>query len=377
MKIIQASKLARGGWSYIQEKSKLLNPLVLVFGNRLLLANNEVLQDIRNEFPYEDLVFGSTSGEISGSSVNDDSISVVAIEFEKSSFIVKRDNILDHNKDAKLLGEHLYEQMPKENLKHLFVLSEGSFVNGSSLISGLETNMDSGLSITGGMCGDDARFEKTLASYKEDPKEGEVVLIGFYGSTFEVSYASFGGWIPFGPERVITKSVANVLYEIDGQPALDLYKKYLGDKSSELPQASLLYPLNVTPDGKKEPVVRTILNIDNDTQSMILAGDVPVNSRVQLMMASVDGIAQGANTAANYGMKNRTKAPELALLVSCIGRKLVMSQRVEEEIEHVREVIGQQVPIAGFYSYGEMAPFNGETACELHNQTMTLTLISE
>ncbi|QZK89279.1 FIST C-terminal domain-containing protein [Flavobacterium sp. CHNK8] len=378
MKIIQASKLAHQGWKYIQEKSELSNPLVIVFGNRLLLQNSQVLKDIRNEFPYEDLVFGSTSGEISGSNVNDDSISVVAIEFEKSSFIVKRDNILDHNKDAKHLGEHLYEQMPKENLKHLFVLSEGSFVNGSSLISGLETNMeDSGLSITGGMCGDDARFEKTLASYKEDPKEGEVVLIGFYGSTFEVSYASFGGWIPFGPERVITKSVANVLYEIDGQPALDLYKKYLGDKSSELPQASLLYPLNVTPDGKKEPVVRTILNIDNDTQSMILAGDVPVNSRVQLMMASVDGIAQGANTAANYGMKNRTKAPELALLVSCIGRKLVMSQRVEEEIEHVREVIGQQVPIAGFYSYGEMAPFNGETACELHNQTMTLTLISE
>lgn len=378
MKIIQASKLAHQGWKYIQEKSELSNPLVIVFGNRLLLQNTEVLQDIRNEFPYEDLVFGSTSGEISGSNVNDDSISVVAIEFEKSSFIVKRDNILDHYKDAKLLGEHLYKQMPKENLKHLFVLSEGSFVNGSSLISGLETNMkDSGLSITGGMCGDDARFEKTLASYKEDPKEGEVVLIGFYGSTFEVSYASFGGWIPFGPERVITKSVANVLYEIDGQPALDLYKKYLGDKSSELPQASLLYPLNVTPDGKKEPVVRTILNIDNDKQSMILAGDVPVNSRVQLMMASVDGIAQGANTAANYGMKNRTTAPELALLVSCIGRKLVMSQRVEEEIEHVREVIGHQVPIAGFYSYGEMAPFNGETACELHNQTMTLTLISE
>lgn len=378
MKIIQANKLVRGEWNYIQEKSKLLNPLVLVFGNRLLLQNSEILQDIRNEFPYEHLIFGSTSGEISGSSVNDNSISVVAIEFEKSSFIVKRDNILDHNKDAKLLGQYLYEQMPKENLKHLFVLSEGSFVNGSSLISGIETNMqDSGLSVTGGMCGDDARFEKTLASYKEDPKEGEVVLIGFYGSTFEVSYASFGGWIPFGPERVITKSVANVLYEIDGQPALDLYKKYLGDKSSELPQASLLYPLNVTPDGKKEPVVRTILNIDNDTQSMILAGDVPVNSRVQLMMASVDGIAQGANTAANYGMKNRTKAPELALLVSCIGRKLVMSQRVEEEIEHVREVIGQHVPVAGFYSYGEMAPFNGETACELHNQTMTLTLISE
>ncbi|MFV8353228.1 FIST signal transduction protein [Flavobacterium sp. XS2P14] len=377
MKIIQASKLAHTGWRYIQEKVSLKNPLVLVFGNRYLLEKSEVLQDIRKEFPYEHLVYGSTSGEISGSSVNDDSISVVAIEFEKSTFVVKRENILDYNIDAKQLGEHLYNQMPKKDLKHLFVLSEGSFVNGSSLIAGLESNLLSGLSITGGMCGDDARFEKTLASYKEDPKEGEVVLIGFYGSTLEISYASYGGWIPFGPERVITKAEGNILYEIDGQPALDLYKKYLGDKSSELPQASLLYPLNVTPHGKKEPVVRTILNIDNDAQSMILAGDAPVNSRVQLMMASVDGIAQGAFSAAKYGIKNRTTAPELALLVSCIGRKLVMNQRVEEEIEHVREVIGLQVPIAGFYSYGEMAPFNGETACELHNQTMTLTLISE
>ena len=203
MKIIQASKLAHTGWRYIQEKVSLKNPLVLVFGNRYLLEKSEVLQDIRNEFPYEHLVFGSTSGEISGSSVNDDSIAVVAIEFEKSTFVVKRENILDYNIDAKQLGEHLYNQMPKEDLKHLFVLSEGSFVNGSSLIAGLESNLLSGLSITGGMCGDDARFEKTLASYKEDPKEGEVVLIGFYGSTLEISYASYGGWIPFGPERVI------------------------------------------------------------------------------------------------------------------------------------------------------------------------------
>jgi hypothetical protein len=227
------------------------------------------------------------------------------------------------------------------------------------------------------MCGDDARFEKTVASYKENPKEGEVILIGFYGDTLEISYASFGGWIPFGPERIITKSEANILYEIDGQPALDLYKKYLGEKASELPQASLLYPLNVTPEGKKEPVVRTILNINNDDQSMILAGDVPMNSRVQLMMASVDGIAAGAQIAAEFAMKNRKTNPELAILVSCIGRKLVMNQRVEEEVEHVRETIGEKIPMTGFYSYGEMAPFNESTSCELHNQTMTLTLISE
>ena len=231
--------------------------------------------------------------------------------------------------------------------------------------------------ISGGMCGDDAKFEKTLASYKENPKEGEVVLIGFYGETLEISFSSFGGWSSFGPERIITRSEANVLYEIDGQPALDLYKKYLGDKANELPQASLLYPLNVTPEGKLQAVVRTILNINNDDQSMILAGDAPENAKVQLMMASVDAIAEGASQAAILAMKNRKNHPQLALLVSCVGRKLVMNQRVEEEIEHVQEIIGNKVAITGFYSYGEMAPFSENTFCELHNQTMTLTLISE
>lgn len=377
MRIIQASKIGNQNWKYFQEKIELKNPLVLVFGNRLLLENEEVIKNIRQEFPYEHIVFGSTAGEILCCNVNDNSISVTAIELERSSFIVERENVLDYDKNAKKLGEVLYNKIPKENLKHLFVLSEGSFVNGSSLINGLEDEIDSAVSITGGMCGDDARFEKTVASYKENPKEGEVILIGFYGETLEVSFASFGGWIPFGPKRIITKSEANILYEIDGQPALDLYKKYLGEKAQELPQASLLYPLNVTPVGKKEPVVRTILKINNEDHSMTLAGDVPINSKVQLMMASVDGIAEGARIAAENAMKNRKNAPEVAILVSCIGRKLVMNQRVEEEVEEVSECIGEKVPMTGFYSYGEMAPFNGSTSCELHNQTMTLTLISE
>jgi hypothetical protein len=378
MKINQAYRTENKGWVYLQEKSILINPLVLVFANRFLLEKKEIIEDIRKEFPYEHIVFGSTSGEIIGNVVNDNSITVTAIAFDKSTFAIETDNIHNYNKNALSLGKALFNKIAKENLKHLFVLSEGSFVNGSSLINGLEDQIDESVSVTGGMCGDDSRFEKTLASYK-DPKEGEVVLIGFYGETLEISFASFGGWLPFGPERIITKSEGNILYEIDDQPALDLYKKYLGDKASELPQSSLLYPLNVTPVGKTEPVVRTILNIDNENNSMILAGDVPMQSKVQLMMASIDGIAEGASHAAELAMKGRINDPELAILVSCIGRKLVMNQRVEEEIEHVQDVIGSKTAISGFYSYGEIAPFNGATTstCELHNQTMTLTLISE
>jgi hypothetical protein len=377
MKIVQAKKSSNEGWEYLSENSPLKNPLVLVFGGRFELEKKEVIEDIRKEFPYENLVFGSTSGEIIGAHVFDTSIVVTAIEFEKSSFIVKTANIFDFDKNAKLLGEKLIQELPKAHLKHVFVLSEGSFVNGSALIEGIETSFKDKISLTGGMCGDGSRFEKTVASYKENPKEGEVIIIGFYGDSLEISFASFGGWSPFGPERIITKSDGNVLFEIDDLPALDLYSKYLGDKASELPQASLLFPLNVTPNGKSKPVVRTILSINKENNSMVLAGDVPEGSKVQLMMASVDAIAQGAYEAAKLAMENRVNQPQLALLVSCIGRKLVMDQRVEEEIEEVINVIGKQTSLTGFYSYGEIAPFHGEMACKLHNQTMTLTLISE
>lgn len=377
MKIIQASKIENGTWFYLQDKIILKKPLVFVFANRYLLENESVIEEIRIEFPYEDIIFASTSGEIFDCKVNENSISIVAIEFEKSTFVVQRENILDFDKNTELLGEKLMSKMPKENLKHLFVLSEGSFVNGSNLIKGLEKILSKSVSITGGMCGDDARFRKTLASYNEKPKVGEVILVGLYGETLEVSFASFGGWFPFGPQRKVTKSESNILYEIDGKPVLELYKRYLGNKAYELPQASFFYPLSVTPENKKQSLVRTILNINNETNSMTLAGDVPMNSMLQLMMASVDGIIDGAQQAAKLAIKERNGEAELAILVSCVGRKLVLGQRTEEEIEEVREVIGEKPVITGFYSYGEIAPFHGSNSSELHNQTMTLTLISE
>lgn len=376
MKILQAKKTKNSEWEFLSKNEKLNNPLVLVFGDRFLLESPEVIEDIKKQFPYEHIIFGSTAGEIINENVHDNSIVVTAIEFKKTTFEIKTANILDFNKNAKKLGEELISQLPKENLKHVFVLSEGSFVNGSALIDGLQ-GYDENLTITGGMCGDGALFEKTITSYKENPKPGEVIIIGFYGDTFEVSFASVGGWRTFGPERIITKSKDNVLYEIDNKPALDLYSKYLGDKASELPQASLLFPLNVKAEGKKNPVVRTILSINSDNNSMVLAGDVPENSSVQLMMSSVDEIVGGAYDAAKLAMSERKKSPQLAILISCIGRKLVMDQRVEEEIEEVRQILGHKTKLVGFYSYGEIAPFHGEINTELHNQTMTLTLISE
>nr|WP_299383028.1 FIST N-terminal domain-containing protein [Allomuricauda sp.] len=375
MKVNQAKRLKGGAWEFTQQEP-LKEPLVLVFGDRFLLEDENIYQEIRQLYPDGHLVFGSTSGEIMETNVFEESITITAIEFEQTRFDIVSENINDFV-DIEKMGAAISGQFKLQELNHLFIVSDGSFVNGSGLIEGLESVEGFRASITGGLCGDGARFEKTLTSYNENPKQGEVIAIGLYGEALEVSYANFGGWTPFGPERTITRSEGNVLYEIDGKPALDLYKKYLGDKADELPQAALLYPLTVQQNEESEPLVRTILNIDEDQNSMILAGDVPMNSKVQLMMSTMDDIAEGASNAAELAMQNRKKKPELAILVSCVGRKLVLDQRTEDEIEEVAEVIGGQAKITGFYSYGEMAPFAGKNECQLHNQTMTLTLLSE
>lgn len=374
MRIVQGRRVKEGDWIFTNDKV-LLNPLVLVFGSRLVFEQEDIFAEMRSFFPNGHLVFGTTSGEIFLNKVFDNSVSFTAIEFEKSNFIVHTENILSYEKNGFKAGESLAGKFSKDNLKHLFVVSEGSFVNGSDLILGLESRKPKKVSVTGGLCGDGSRFEKTLASYNEKPKEGEIVVIGFYGDTLEITFAYGDGWVPFGPERTITKSSGNVLWEIDNIPALNIYKNFLGEKASNLPEAALFYPLSVKIPGSNYAVGRTILNIDEKNNAMIMAGDIPEGSLVQLTMTHVDNLSDAAVKTAEAAMKGRKKDPEIGLLLSCFSRKLVMDQRVEEEVEEVQYGIGAEVAISGFYSYGEVISFQDKSI--LHNQTMTLTLISE
>jgi hypothetical protein len=379
MKTVQLKKTKDSNFEYISEKLELKEPLVLVFGNRYMLEEDNIYSQVREIFKDGHIVFGSTSGDITTNTVLDETVTITAVEFEKSTFVIKKANILNSEEklNSKQVGVDLISQFPEEGLKYILVISEGSFINGSQLAIGMNSVTKDNTLITGGLCGDAARFKITLSSYNENPKSGEIIAIGLYGETLEVSFATNGGWTPFGPERMVTKSIDNVLYEIDGKPALDLYKTYLGEKSKELPGSALLYPLKVKSSDESKSIVRTILNINEEDNSMILAGDISEGSHVQLMMTNVDSIVNAAEVGAQQAIDLREKEPELAILVSCIGRKLVLDQRVEEEVEEVVEVIGKKARVCGFYSYGEIAPFDGEMNCQLHNQTMAITLISE
>lgn len=349
--------------------------LVLVFGERKLLESNDWFASIREEFPNATIAISSTSGEIYNAATMDNSVVVTALEFEKTTIKTARFGISSHQESYEA-GRTLAQKLKGPELRLVFVLSDGNRVNGSDLTKGLNDELDPGISVAGGLAGDAARFEKTLVGLDEAPQEGEILAIGFYGTALRVGHGTKGGWDVFGPERQITRSSYNVLQEIDGIKALDLYKEYLGKYASDLPGAALLFPLSLKMHPDAEPVVRTILSIDEETGNMVFAGEVPEGAYIRMMKSNFDRLVDAAYTAAQNSLLQPENPPELAILVSCVGRKLVLGQRIDEEIEAAQSIFGPNTCLTGFYSYGEISPL-ATGKCDLHNQTMTITTFRE
>ncbi|MBC7654205.1 MAG: FIST C-terminal domain-containing protein [Oligoflexus sp.] len=350
--------------------------LVLCFAGKELMQQENIYSLLADKFIGADVVMCSTAGEIYQDTVLDDSLSVVALEFDKTKLITVSVNIKDFN-DSYAAASGLIGKLSKENLKYIMVFSDGSLVNGSELAKGLNDAAGKGVLITGGLAGDAANFKSTLIGLNEQPIEGNIVAIGFYGDQIVVTHGSKGGWDMFGLEKVITKSEANVLYEIDGENALDFYKKYLGPDAQNLPASALLFPLAVTEPGAQRHVVRTILSINEEDKSMTFAGDVPMGGKIRLMRANFDKITDAASDAAANSISTSNLNPDFSLLISCVGRKLILGPRIEEEVEIVSETFKNETVMAGFYSYGEISPFNEGGICQLHNQTMTITSFYE
>jgi hypothetical protein len=351
--------------------------VVFVFGARPLIQTGDLVNELRHHFKAAAIIGCSTSGEIVGDAVIDDSVIATAVDFEHTRPRTASATITEA-KSSYQVGEELGRQLNDASLRHVFVLSDGLNVNGSDLARGLASGVSEGVSITGGLSGDGTNFAETLVISPEAAGPQRVAAVGLYGDDLRVGYASMGGWSPFGPVRTITRAEGNVLYELDGHSALDLYKTYLGDHAAQLPASGLLFPIVVTEAQGGEGVVRTVLSVNEQDKSMTFAGDIPQGGTAQLMKTNVDDLVDGATAAAEASLTGLGgKRPELALLVSCVGRKLVMKQRVEEEVEAIRDIFGADTKIAGFYSYGELCPFREGGDCRLHNQTMTITAFAE
>lgn len=351
--------------------------LVLAFAAPGFSEDHAAFADLHRKYPTSCFTGCSTSGEIHGSELHDDSISVAIMRFERTRLALVSAPVRSPA-DSANAGEAIARQLEHPSLRAVLLFSDGLTVNGSELIRGINQVLPKDVVVTGGLAGDGDRFKSTWVIRNGAPAGGFVSAVGFYGDHVHISHGSKGGWDVFGPERVVTRSEGNVLFELDGKPALPLSKEYLGERAAGLPATALLFPLALrSQNGDDKRLVRTILAVDEAKQSLVFAGDIPQGCFAQLMRANFDRLIDGAAESALMTRSDGHAQPScLVVAVSCVGRRLVLGERTEEELERTLELFPEGSRQIGFYSYGEISPYS-TGRCDLHNQTMTLTTIAE
>lgn len=355
--------------------------LVFAFGSVPLLR--AVAAPLTATFPTAHRMGCSTAGEITAAGVSDNSCVITAVRFDNSAAIQATARLVDTD-DSFAAGRRLARQLPEQGLRAVIVFGQGVRINGCALLRGMTAILGPRVPVTGGLAGDGSAFRETCVLDDDGVSNDAIVALGLYGDRLDFCHASYGGWSPFGPVRKVTRSVGNVLYELDGEPALAVYKRYLGEQAEGLPASGLLFPFAVLGDDHREiGLIRTILGVDETGGSVTLAGEIEQGGYVKLMHANTDALVDGAETAAADALKmlyatGREHDSGLVLPISCVGRKMVMGGRVDEEVEAVGTVFARHATIlAGFYSYGEISPFRSSGDCRLHNQTMTVSYFSE
>lgn len=352
--------------------------LVLAFGDITLLRDPVLAEGLVAAFPGAVLAGCSTAGEIHASQVLEGCLSVTAVDLGSLACTLVGTDLADAD-DSGPAGERLGAALAGWGARAALVFAQGVRINGSALVEGMASKLPDGFPLGGGLAGDGGAFQGTLVVSAEGASPSRILAVGLRGDRLRFSCGSFGGWKAFGPLRKVTRARGNVLFELDGEPALATYKRYLGDHARGLPGSGLRFPFEMFSRGQEsEGVIRTILGVDEAEGSLTLAGAVDPDGFLRLMHAQTDGLVDGADEAARLSLEQGLPpaGSTLALLVSCVGRKLVMGGRVEEEVEAVAARCGALASLAGFYSYGEIGPVPAG-ACRLHNQTMTLSLLSE
>lgn len=358
--------------------SKLKNSqLLLIFGSKEFICNKEVFNKLKMSYPYADIIGGTTAGEIFNDQVNDNILTVTAICFKNTETKFFISELSDFNKCYEK-GVGIAKTIPVEGLAHVFLIGEGININGSKLVQGFVNGLPEQVKITGGLAGDYEGYKETFVVANDYGKKNLIGVVAFYGDKLRIGYGSVGGFDTFGIERTVTKSKDNILYELDGKPILDLYKEYLGEYASKLPVSGLFFPLNIRSSDNKYNYVRTVASVDEESKSLTFAGDVPEGYYGKLMRANFNNLINGSMKAAENSINSvDCKNVKLAILVSCRGRRVILNQMIDEELEVVRNVLGDNVTFTGFYSNGEIAPSSKKHVTEFHNQTMTITLMGE
>jgi hypothetical protein len=361
-------------WEILEEKKCEANGvnIVFVFGDIDIVQQVDHNKILKKLYPNAEIVICSTAGNILDTSIDAYGAVASAISFD-SAFVQTSAKHLNLNTPTQDIKE-LIHSLDKKELQHILLFTPG-LNNAPEILN--EINLENNITISGGLAADNYKFEQTYLCLNNIKGEDVAIAIGLYGSSIDVQVSAETGWQEFGAKRIVTKSEKNIIYEIDNKPAIELYKRYLGNEIKNLPNSALRFSLSVRKRANdKNKVIRTIIHVNEDN-SLVYAGNIEEGSVVQLMKTNIPNVLDGAFLSAKK-IRPLNSKPSLALLISCCARRSVLKQFAEEEIEIIQDILTSTTQIIGFYSYGEIAPFSNDlTNSFLHNQTMTITAIYE
>lgn len=381
MKIIGTFHRSHGAWKSAAGES--LGPamddertLALVFGASTQLDDPAPIRELGTMLPKATIIGASGAGAVASVDVLDTETTVALVRFEHTDLAVASEPV-PTAEDSRSVGREVARRLvARDGLTAIYLLADGLLVNGPELVQGMNDILPAAVRLAGGMAGDTTAFERTWTIVGGEPRQGHVTALGFYGDRLRMERGCRGGSVGFGPRRLVTRSAGNVVYELDGTPALQLYKEFLGELASTLPGGASHFPLSVFRSSQSEAVIRFVLGVDDATQSITVAGDIPQGAQVQLSRANRGDLLEGAQEAADALGIRAGSDPVLNLVVSCIGRRIVLGEQTEEELETTIEHLPAGSLQSGFYSYGEISSTDARR-CDMHNMTLTLTSLAE
>jgi hypothetical protein len=343
-----------------------------------------LLEGIASTAPGTPLVGCSTDGEISTAGLSVNSVVVLALSSDRIQFHTACVEHLSH--DSYAAGVALGERFQKLDCRYIQIFSDGLTGNADKIIRGIKARLGDDIKIAGGTAGDGGDFKQTFQYSRERALTDSIVAVAFEGD-FGFGTGTACGWFPVGITKRVTRAVGNVVYELDGQPALQAYEKFLGKHAALLPAVGVEYPLGMLgPYGDVEDdsyfLCRATMGVDRESGAIVFAGDVPQGARVKMTIGNETDIIQAAGEGARTAMgklqhRNSQIKPKVIFLYSCMARKLVLGSRTNEEILAVQQAAGGSVPVIGFYTYGEYAPIGQHDHSYFHNETATMTVIGE
>jgi len=359
--------------------------LIFVFST-VAYDQEKMLRGVRSVSKGIPLVGCSDSGEITTEGPVSKHVAVMALSSDVINFTIGVGEGTD--KDSHKAGAAAAKEVKKkaeEDISLFTMLPDGLAENGAATVRGVQEVFGRNFPIMGGSAGDDFLFKKTYEYYNDQVLENSLVGIGLSGK-FSWGVGVRHGWEPIGLPMKVTKAEGAKLIEVNNRPALSIYEDYFGKKAEELikepiARMAYTYPLGMSVEGSPELLIRDVV-IANEKGEITCAAEIPEGSEIRLMLGDFDKAIQAAEEAAEGALTQLKGAkPKVIFVFDCMARCKLLGPRIGEEIVAIQNVLGKEVPLIGFYTYGEQAPLGGVVGPEcfsvFHNETMALMVLGE